>query len=179
MKYITVLLFVVIVGCTTAPDSTKPFKKEFTVEEQIILSEAKKLIASAYYTTLITQDKKHQPRARVVEPFFPEEDYTIWMATNPKSRKVQQLKHNSKTTLHYFDKNRLGYVSLMGDAFLVDDLTTKKQIWKEGWEKFYPKREQDFILIKFIPHTLELISPGEELLGDKKTWKPHQVILRE
>jgi len=81
--------------------------------------------------------------------------------------------------LHYFDKNKLAYVSLMGNAFLVNDDKIKQKIWKEGWERFYPNRKTDYLLIKFIPKTIELISITDNYTGDKTTWKPHQVFLFE
>lgn len=139
---------------------------------------ADSIIESAYYTTLITLDTQNQPRARIVEPFLQKKEYVIWMATNPKSRKVTQLKNNTTATLHYFDKNNLGYVSLMGNAFLVNDDSTKNKIWKEDWEKFYPNKKQDYLLIKFVPNTLELISVFGGFTGNKTTWKPEQVKLR-
>jgi general stress protein 26 len=124
-------------------------------------------------------DAKNQLRARIVEPFLPEKNHIIWMATNPKSRKVTQLKRNSTTTLHYFDKNKLAYVSLMGNAYLVTDDSIKNTKWKVGWEKFYPNRTTDYLLIKFVPKTLELISISNGFFGDKTTWKPHKVVLVE
>ena len=71
------------------------------------------------------------------------------------------------------------YVSLMGNAYLVNDKTIKAQKFKEGWDKFYPNKKEDYLLIKFTPETLELISVNNKYPGDSVTWKPHQVILRE
>jgi general stress protein 26 len=178
-KVLYIFSFSLIFACTTASVKEKKLKTAFSLIEEAILIEAKSIMESSYYCTLITQDKNGQSKARVVEPFSPEKEYTVWMATNPNSRKVTELKNNSKTTLHYFDKSKLAYVSLMGDAYLVDESILKTQKWKEGWEKFYPKRDNDYLLIKFVPHTLELISPSKKYLGDKITWKPHQVILRK
>lgn len=113
-----------------------------------------------------------------MEPFAPAEEFIIWLATNPKSRKVNQIKTNSKTTLHYFDKANLGYVSLMGDAYLVNDKAIKEAKWKDGWENFYPNKDKDYLLIKFVPQTLELISIPNEFTGDSVTWMPHKVTLR-
>ena len=101
------------------------------------------------------------------------------MATNPKSRKVTQLKNNTTATMHYFDKNKLAYVSLMGNAYIVTDEVVKNEKWKDGWEKFYPNKNEDFLLIKFIPKSIELISISDGFTGDKTTWKPHQVVLFE
>ncbi len=174
-----IISFIFLFSCQSKNEEISAYRTNFTQEEKEILKAADSVIKTAYYATLITLDKDNQPRARIVEPFLPKENYIIWIGTNPKSRKVTQLKTNSKTTLHYFDKNKLAYVSLMGDAFLVNDKKTKQEIWKEGWERFYPNRKTDYLLIKFIPKTIELISISDNFTGDKTTWKPHQVQLFE
>ena len=171
---IVILLF----SCTTKQEQKKQHRKDFTLQEQKILDTARKIISNCYYGTLITIDQKKQPRARVMEPFAPEKDFTIWLATNPKSRKVAQIKNNPLATMHYFDKNNMGYVSLMGTAKLVNDKETKAEKWKDGWSKFYKNKEEAYLLIQFIPETLELISFPNNYNGDAKTWQPHQVKLR-
>ena len=176
-KILGIFLISLTISCNTKIEH-KSFRKEFNLEETKTLKIADSIIKSAYYTTLITLGTNNQPRARIVEPFLPEKDYTIWMATNPKSRKVNQLKNNSKTTLHYFDKNKLAYVSLMGNAYLINNDSIKNEKWKDGWEKFYPNKNKDLLLIKFVPNTLALISISDGFFGDKITWKPHWVQLR-
>ena len=133
----------------------------------------------AYFATLITLDANNQPRARVLETFEPDNNFVIWMGTNPKSRKVQQINDNATATLHFFDKNQMGYVSLMGKAYMVNNDSIKSIIWKDGWERFYPDRKKDYILIKFVPKVLEFIGIVKGFTGDKKTWAPHRVILRK
>ncbi len=179
MKYfIFCLLFFTNTSCQVQ-NIKENYRNDFSQEEKKILQAVDSVILTSSYTTLITVDDNNQPRARIMEFFSPKEHYTIWMATNPKSRKVEQLKNNSTTTLHYFNPNKLAYVSLMGNAYLVNDDKTKNEIWKDGWEKFYPNREKDYILIKFVPRLIELISIGDGYNGDKSTWKPHQVHLVE
>ena len=179
MKNFLLIVLVTLMSCQSKIEKNKSYRTNFIQEEQEILKTADSIIKSAYYATLITLDKDNQPRARIVEPFLPKKHQIIWIGTNPKSRKVNQLKKNSKTTLHYFDKNKLAYVSLMGNAFLVNDDKSKQEIWKEGWERFYPNRKTDYLLIKFVPKTIELISITDNYIGDKVTWKPHQVMLME
>jgi len=166
-------------SCTNVSSIQQEIRDDFTQEEQKIINLSKEIIKETYFATLITVDKNGQPRARVMEPFEPDKNFIIWLATNPKSRKVAQLKNNSKTTLHYFDKNNLGYASLMGNAFLVNDEVIKSQKFKDGWDKFYKNQKEDYLLIKFIPKTLELISVTNQYNGDSLTWKPHQIRLRK
>ncbi len=180
MKYfIFVMSIFAFLACTTVNSTQEEIRDDFTQEEQKIINLSKEIIKETYFSTLITVDKKRQPRARVMEPFEPDKNFIIWLATNPKSRKVAQLKNNSRATLHYFDKNNLGYVSLMGNAFLINDEVIKSQKFKDGWDKFYKNQKEDYLLIKFIPKTLELISISNQYNGDSLTWKPHQVYLRK
>ena len=128
---------------------------------------------------MVTIDKEGQPKVRVMEPFTPDDNYEIWLATNPKSRKVQQIKNNPKSTVNFFNKTELSYVSLMGNAFIVNDEDIKSQKWKAGWEQHYKNKKEDYLLIRFVPESLELVSYTKGYTGDKITWTPDQVQLRE
>ncbi len=180
MKFVYYLFFFTLLfSCTTREDLSEEIRQNFTNEELKIIALSKEIIKQTYYGTLITIDREGQSRARIMEPFEPDKNFIIWLATNPKSRKVSQLKENSSVTLHYFNKDNLEYVSLMGNAFLIDDDVIKSTKWKKGWERFYKNKKEDYMLIKFIPKTLEMISIANAYNGDSATWKPHQVILRE
>ncbi len=178
LLYFFVSLFLIL-SCNTTSQKKLSVRENFTKEEQKIITTAKQIITNCHFATVISIDKKGQPRARVMEPFAPDKNFVIWLGTNPKSRKVTQIKNNAKVTLHYYDKANFGYVSLMGNAFLVDDEALKATKFKNGWDKFYKNQTTDFLLIKFVPETLELISIPNKFTGDAVTWKPHSVVLRE
>ena len=156
------LLSLAVPGCASAqhvsPDSL----------EQV----AREIIAAANYAALITLDAEGHPRARVMDPFPPEEGMTVWLATNPRSRKVEQITADSRVTLYYFDETGLGYVTLMGTARLVNDAEEKARRWKPGWEAFYPDRESSYLLIEVTPQRMEVISVKHGLDGDPSTWTP-------
>ena len=180
MKYFSVIFIVIaFYSCTSNKNKSTKFRSDFSNEEQQTIIVAEEIIEKTYFGSLITIDVEGKPRVRVMEPFEPEEDLIIWMATNPKSRKVTQIENNPKVALHYFDKNQLGYVSLMGKAYIVNDNAIKAEKWKEGWEKFYKNQEEAYMLIKFVPEALELINIAKGYNGDEKTWQPHKVVLRE
>jgi len=181
MKYCIAVLFSILLFSCTQQKSTKPLsvRSNFTVVEQSVLNTANEIIEKAQYTSLITIDELGQSRARVMEILGPEPNFVIWMGTNPRSRKVVQITKNSKTTLHFFDKSSMGYVSLMGDAYIVNDSMIKSKKWKPGWEQFYKNRTSDFMLIKFVPETIEVIGMLDGLSGDSLTWAPHKVVLRK
>jgi len=164
-----------LASCTQHQTNTEPRRTNFSSEEQQILQSARKIIDSAYFATFITRDKNGDAKARIMEPFAPDKDFIIYLATNPRSRKVQEIKQHPQATLHYFDKRNVGYVSLYGTAIPVQNDSIKQALWKAGWERFYKNRDKDYMLIKFIPDYLELISIPDGYTGDEKTWLPARV----
>jgi general stress protein 26 len=142
-----------------------------------IVAAAQEVIAAARYGALITIDSTGQPRARVMDPFPPGTDMTVWLATNPKSRKVVHIETNPRVMLYYFDPGSLSYVTLAGVARVVDDPDEKARRWKEGWDMFYPDRDESYLLIEVTPVRLEVVSLKHGLTGDPVTWTPDGVAL--
>jgi len=156
------LIGLTIPGCGTAQD----------VPRDRLEQVAREIMEAAKYAALITLDDAGHPRARVMDPFPPEDDMSVWLATNPRSRKVEQIRTNDRVTLYYFDEVGLGYVTLMGTARLVDDTEEKARRWKPGWEVFYPDRDSSYLLIEVRPDRMEVISVKHGLDGDPATWTP-------
>ena len=112
-----------------------------------------------------------------MDPFSPEEDLTVWFGTNPKSRKVDQIKHDPRVTLYYFDQNTAAYVMIQGNAQLVNDQETKRKYWKKQWTAFYPDNDENYLLIKVKPNWLELVSYKHGVEGDSIHWTPPKIDL--
>ena len=66
--------------------------REYTKEQ--LMNAAREIIDSSGTCTLITLDNEFLPMVRIMDPFPPESDFTIWFGTNTKSRKVDQIKNN-------------------------------------------------------------------------------------
>lgn len=130
---------------------------------------ARELINRVGKCALITLDESGHPQVRTMDPFEPEQNFTIWLATNPKSRKVIQIENNPAVTLYYKDGDN-GYVSIYGTAELINDRAAKDQHWKQEWEEFYPDREEGYLLIKVKPLRLEIIDYASGIRGDSITW---------
>jgi general stress protein 26 len=146
-------------------------------QEARIIVVAREIMDAAHFAALISLDESGQPRARTMDPFPPEADMTVWMATNAASRKVEQIRRDPRVTVYYFDSAGLGYVSLMGEARIVDDPEEKERRWKPEWEDFYPDRESSYILIEVSPNRLEVVSEKHGLSGDPVTWTPDGLFI--
>lgn len=136
---------------------------------------ALEIMKAAHYCALITVDESGQPHARTMDPFWPEDDMVIWFGTNPNSRKVKHIRHDSRVVLYYFDSDGLGYVSITGSARLVNDPKEKALRWKKEWQAFYPDRDSSYLLIAVDPEKLEIVSEKHNITGDFKTWTPPTV----
>lgn len=142
-----------------------------------LLAVARRLMVDARYAALVSVDSTGAPQARTVEPFPPEPDFTVWIGTNPRTRKVGEIRRDDRVALHYYDPGAMGYVTLRGRAELVDDPVLKRRWWNPGWEGFYPDREKDYLLVRVIPERLEIVSPADGITGDAVTWRPPTVRL--
>ena len=151
--------------------------KELKEDLQVTLTKvAREIMTSAKTCNLITMDQEGSPRARIMDPIAPESDFTVWMGTNPKSRKVAQIKMNPSVTLYYLDHDSSGYVLIRGKAEIIDDPIEKQNHWKEAWEPFYKDRDKDFVLIKVSPEWMEVISNTRGIIGDPTTWEAPKVL---
>jgi len=148
------------------------------VSDDSLISIAREIMVAAHYVALISLDADGHPQARVMDPFPPEDDMSVWLATNPRSRKVEQLRADNRVTLYYFDTAGLSTVTLMGSARLVVGPAEKSKRWKEGWEVFYPDRDSSYLLIEVRPARMEIVSVKHGLMGDPATWTPDGVEIQ-
>lgn len=149
-----------------AQDTTSTNK----ANQEKIRHAARALIDSVGLCALITIDTTGKANVRTMDPFPPDKNFIIWLGTNRFSRKVQDIRHNSNVALYYNDPKGGGYVTIQGQAEIVDDPAQKSKRWKKEWEQFYQNREQTYILIKVYPEKLFIIDYRNGFTGDAMTW---------
>jgi len=140
------------------------------------LRAAREIMVYSPTCALVTQDESGTARVRTMDPFQPDEDFTIWLATNPRSRKVNEIKKNERVSLYYTGADNTGYVTVYGIAYIVNDQTEKDKRWKNEWSAFYSNRSDEYVLIKVIPVKLEVINYRHGINGDAVTWQPATVL---
>jgi general stress protein 26 len=176
LREFAVLLFLVA-GLPT-PAVAQSAKSPAPTRAQIITA-ATDVMKAARYTTLISLGADGRPQARVVDPAAPDQDLTIWIATNPLTRKVEEIRRDGRVTLLYFDSAHGEYVTVLGTAILVSDSTAKMKHWKSDWAPFYKSgpRGADYLLIRVKPSRLEVVSPSHKIISDPRTWLPASIDL--
>jgi len=169
IHFILVLVIILIASSLLAQEQQDKVQQE--ISRDSLLTVARTIIDSAQCRTFITVDENGKPQARTMSPFPPEEDMVIWLGTNPRSRKVKQIKNNPNVMVFYYDTKGASYVSVAGQARIVDDSEKRAHYWKESWTRYYPDPEKVFTNIEVTPERLEVCSFKYKLFWDS-TGKP-------
>ena len=136
-----------------------------------LIGAAREIMDASGTCALITLDAGSIPMVRIMDPFPPESDFTVWLGTNSETRKVSQIKNNPNVSLYYQDSDASGYVVIHGKAQIIDDQNEKQKRWKDAWEAFYPNNRKGYLLIKVSSEWMEVLSYSRGITGDPKTWQ--------
>jgi general stress protein 26 len=139
-----------------------------------VLEVARKIMISSRYCALVTLDAVGNPQVRAMDPFPPDRDMVVRMATHRSTRKIAQIVRNSRVALYYFDSEGKSYVTISGVARLIEDPAQKSEWWKPEWEPFYEDsyRGEDFVLIEVVAKRCEVMSIEHKIASAAKSWKP-------
>ena len=58
----------------------------------------------------------------------------------------------------------------VGIAQIVNDPNLKNKYWKEEWDAYYRNRDKEYILIKVIPTTMEIVDYTNGIVATSETW---------
>lgn len=141
-------------------------------------SVARRVVAAARYATFVTADVAGQPFTRTVQPKPPTGSWTVWFATNPRTRKVREVEQQPRVAMHWFDAATDSYVAVTGRARIVRDRATKDANWDPAWNAFYKNRDTDVVLVRVDVSRVEVVSPRNGVDSDKTTWRPQSFVLR-
>jgi general stress protein 26 len=139
-----------------------------------VLKAAREVAQKARYATFVTLAEDGRPQARIVDALGPDEDFHVWIGTNPLTRKVAEIARDSRVTLTFFDPSGPAYVTLSGTARLVAEPAARAMRWKSAWAPFYKDewRGADFALLEVVPLRLEVVSQRHGLINDAVNWRP-------
>jgi general stress protein 26 len=76
---------------------------------------------------------------------------TQYFSTNYSSKRVQQFLKNPKASVYYCDEGQYKGALFIGSMEVCRDHDTKAFLWREGFEKYYPKGvdDEDYCVLKF------------------------------
>lgn len=165
MTLLTLISIPVIqAGSLNAQEPQKP------ADRDSLIAAAREIMSRQTYCGLVTVDSTGQPHARTMNPFPPEQDMTVWMATTTESRKAREIARDPRVCLYYADHGTAtGNVNIVGKATLVNDPEVIRMKWREYWAQAFPDRSK-LVLIKVVPDKIEVLNYNRGFHNDPKTF---------
>ena len=99
-------------------------------------------------------DEEGYPESRAMLILEHEHIHTQYLSTNTSSGKVAALLKNPKASIYYCLPDQFQGVLFIGDIEVCTDVETKGFLWREGFERYYPKgvADPDYCVLKLTVH---------------------------
>ncbi len=117
-----------------------------------ILKTVSSIIEIANNTIISSVDEDGFPNLKaMLKPREIEDGKIFYFTTNTSSMRVRQYTKNQKSAIYFYNARFFKGVMLKGKMEVLQDEKTKKRIWKEGDEMYYPKgvSDPDYCVLKF------------------------------
>jgi general stress protein 26 len=143
-----------------------------------LLTVTRDAILSAQYCIMTSISESGNPNSRLMQPYEPETDLTIYLGTSPHSRKVGEIQGNQRVNLSYHSSRENAYVSMMGNASIEDNISMRSYYWREEWRVFFPggPDSDDYTLIKFVPDRIEVMNLARNICRVPYGLRPYILI---
>src|SRR4030042_5107453 len=111
--------------------NTKLTKKE-------VIQQALELVEKSKICLLGTNGEGGSPYIKAILNVKNEGLKNVWFSTNTSSRRVQRLKQDNRASVYYVDENTYQGLLLIDTIEILQDIESKKLLWTEGAEIYYP-----------------------------------------
>lgn len=101
------------------------------------------LVKKSKIAMLGTVDEQENPNIKAMLNLEVEDLKKIWFSTNTSSKRVFQLLKNNKACVYYVDEDNFMGLMLVGTVEVLQDVDSRKKLWFDGCEKYYPKGIND------------------------------------
>lgn len=136
-----------------ALQSAQVFKRRdnSTMTKQEAISQGLELIETSQICLLGTNSEEGFPNIKAMLNLRHEGLKRVWFSTNTSSKKVQQLKKDRRACVYYVDEKNFRGLMLIGTVDILQDIESKKMLWSEGAEVYYPLgvEDPDYSVLRF------------------------------
>lgn len=139
----------------------------YKVDEKEIREMCLDLIETGWPAYLTTVDDKGFPQTRAMfnlqnkerfpklAPLFEKhrDNYTIIFSTNTSSTKIDDIKSRPAASVYFCKPEVWQGVMFGGELEIVEDSELKKEMWHDGWERYYPQGydDPDHTVLRLVP----------------------------
>lgn len=113
------------------------------MDKTYALEKSSELVKKSKIAMLGTIDEHENPNIKAMLNLETEGLKKIWFSTNTSSKRVAQLLKNNKACVYYVDEENFMGLMIIGTVKVLQDEVSRKKLWFDGCEKYYPKGIND------------------------------------
>jgi general stress protein 26 len=113
------------------------------MDKREAMKEGLALVNRAKICLLGTNGKDGYPNIKAMMNLKHEGLKKIWFSTNTSSKRVQQLQRDNRACVYYVDEQNFQGLMLVGNIEILQDMDSRKMLWFDGSERYYPKGVTD------------------------------------
>ena len=118
-------------------------KNDMLLDAKKARAEGLKLVESSKICLLGTNGGDGFPNIKAMLNLKHEGLKKVWFSTNTSSRRVQQILKDGRACVYYVDEKNFKGLMLTGTIEVCQDLESRKLLWTEGAEVYYPLGVED------------------------------------
>jgi general stress protein 26 len=118
-------------------------KKSTTLTREDAVKQSLKLMEKLDFCMLGTNGEDGFPNIKGMTNLQHSGLKKVWFSTNTSSKRVQQLRNNNKACVYYVDGKSFKGLMLTGTIEILQDIESRKMLWTEGAEVYYPLGVKD------------------------------------
>lgn len=108
------------------------------MEKQAIIEQSLELIKKSQIAMVGSIDSDGFPNIKAMLNCKSDGLKKFWFSTNTSSKRVAQFKANPQASVYFLDQTNFKGLMLKGTMTVLQDETSRKLLWKDGDEIYYP-----------------------------------------
>lgn len=124
------------------------------LDRQTGIAKAESLVSRSEIAMVGSNGEDGHPNIKAMFKIKSEGLCRVWFSTNTSSRRVNQFKQNPKACVYFFDSEVFCGLLLTGTMEAISAPETKQQLWRTGWEAYYPQgvTDPEYCILHFTAH---------------------------
>lgn len=121
------------------------------MDERNAIKQSVDLVQKSKIAFLGTKDQSNYPNIKAMLNLESNGLEDIWFSTNTSSRRVKDILNDPKACVYYVDQENFKGLMLVGEIEVLQDEESRKKLWFDGCEKYYPKgvNDPDYSVLHF------------------------------
>jgi general stress protein 26 len=107
------------------------------IDEKILI-ESNELVENSKIVMVGSNGENGYPNIKAMMRLKHDGLKKFWLSTNTSTKMVERLKRDNKICLYFVDDVKFAGLMLVGTIEILQDRDSKKMLWNDGCEVYYP-----------------------------------------